>query len=173
MEILLASSVLAALITTLVNLWIAERNSKSAKSLEMFKQSLASEIKASELSYSKLDTLREYVLNNNISTLAMSMKQGDPKEFSDLCTQRVPNLMIEYSAKVEACYIYLKNDRIKKIDDAAKAVRDQMKILIALSEQGSINEAAAKMLKLFAEYNQIVEKELNDALSTKLEIAKL
>lgn len=179
MDILFSAAVLAALITSLVNLRLAVVNARNARDLESFKQTLSLEIakqleiskaklRADEIAFSRLWELRLYLKSNNISSLALSAGPINDESFTKLCLHDVPTLFMEYTRRIDECSVYLRVDRLKQISETADRVRLAMKAL-ADAPQAEKRESANKMLTLFAEYNTIVEKQVDEALEQGLD----
>ncbi|TMH83034.1 MAG: hypothetical protein E6H49_03290 [Betaproteobacteria bacterium] len=182
MEILLASAVLAALITSLVNLRLASISIRSQRELEKFKQQLGLEIakqleaakatmRADELAFSKIWDLRSYLKTNNIATLARTMGKVDDASFTKLCLEDVPALFVEYRRRLDECSVYLKDDRIARIGASAEVLRDRMKAL-AGAQKPDLKQRANEMLTAFAAYNTLVEGQIDEALGQGLENIK-
>lgn len=179
MEIILASTVLAALVTSLVNLRLATINARSAKELEAFKQDLALEVgrrieevkvraRTDETAFGKLWELRSYLKTNNISSLVRAMGPITDDSFTKLCLSDLPALLVEHRRRIDECSLYLKPERIASIESADRSLREKMKAL-ASSTGSDAREKANEMLRAFAYYNETVDGQLDEACARGLE----
>jgi hypothetical protein len=178
MEILLTSAVLATLITSIVNLRISARSVRSQIDLEKLKHDIAQGLKALEQAHRAVSDLRLWVASNNVSTLAAQHKPFGDQAFSEFCVTHVPNLMMEYSRRLDVVRVFLKDDRAQRIDEAAGMVRTRMKDLSYLlrgncSPQAQVNDAARSMLESFAAFNELIEKELDAAVAGSGAVQKI
>lgn len=177
MEILLASAVFAALVTSLVNLVIAGRNSQSARDLEVLKSNLAVDINSLRESFTNLKLFREWLVAHDAKSLLRQHNPSNSTQLTKFCTHHVPIRFEEYREKVIAHAVYMDDARVARISEAAERLRCCMETLVQSLppsvDQDVRNEAAAKMFSSFDEYCAGVLLEVEQALMSSQGSKKL
>jgi len=164
MELLLGSTVLAALITSLVNIRSIFLASKTAKELEKLKKSF----ETTQLAITRMEGIKKFILKNNISTISQGMNPSNSDEFSDFIYTKVPRMFTETMNRINEESHYFKQDDIGHIRNIESEVRDSFKNVIEASDE-SKSESVSQMLLKTAEFNEFIESKIEEILNTLMQ----
>lgn len=159
MELLLGSTVLAALITSLVNIRSIFLASKTAKDLEVLKKSF----ETTQIAVEKIEGIKKYILKNNITSISQGLNPSDPDEYSDFIYNKVPTMFTKNIDKIKNESHYFKRKDMDQILDIELKVRDSFKSVIDASKE-SKKEAVQAMLLKVAGFNEFTEAKIEEIL---------
>lgn len=160
MELLLGSTVLAALITSLVNIRSIFIASKTAKELEALKKSY----ETTQIAITRMEGIKKFILRNNITSISQGMDPANSNQFSEFIYTKVPTMFTQTMHKINEESHYFRPSDLVHIRKTESEVRNSFKKVIEATDDKK-RESVNQMLLKVAEFNEFIEAKIEEILN--------